>query len=270
MSTTSLVPIDTKPIEIKLAVLREHANSIVVSDALSYEQACQIALEGRAEIKAIGFVLDPGIESASRHLDMLRNHKNQFVNQLSPIIYTASKKAADWKAEERRKAEAEEARLNEQRRIEAQRKATEDLQAAKAQAAADRKRREAEIAEAQKAGEIKAREAERLKKQAAEDHARAKEQAKQAAQAAAENVPQVKVEPAVPKVAGIKARVNWHWKMKQIDLVPRQFLYPLTDGNGQYDPEKFPRIGRMVRETKDKAKAEAAIPGIEVWSEDAV
>ena len=89
MSTTQIQPIDVKPIETKLTILRARAEQIQVTDQTSYAAACQIVLDGRAEVKAIGFVLDPGIESAKGHLDTLRNQKKGFVDQITPITAIA-------------------------------------------------------------------------------------------------------------------------------------------------------------------------------------
>lgn len=256
MGTGLLAPIDTKPIENTLALLDERATSIQVRDGESYALACQIALDGRKEIKAIGFVLDPGINSARDHLDMLRNQKAAFVNRITPSIELASRKAEEWKAEERRKATAEEERINQQRRAEAAQKAELERKAAEAQAKQDREQRERELAEARKAGEIGKREEARLAKAAAEAEAAAKKlAAKQAAETAA-NVQDVTVAPSVPKVAGIRARVNWKFRIVDVNKIPRQYMQPNEVS-----------IGYFVRETK---QAGEVIPGIEAYSEDSI
>jgi hypothetical protein len=260
MSTTQAVTIiDTKPIETKLEILKKNAEAIQVTDAETYALACHIAVDVRTEVKAIGFALDPGIESARRHLDELRNQKKAFLDRLTPIIDIATRKAEFWRSEERKKAQAEEDRINAERRKESIRAAEEDRKAAEARAEEDRKRREKELKEAQKAGEIGKREAERLRKESLAQEERDKVKAEREALAAAANVQEVKVAPAVPKVAGIKGRVNWRFRIINVLAIPGRFLQP----NEQ-------RIGEMVRATKDKAKAEAECPGIEVYSEDSV
>lgn len=278
---TQLAVVDTKPIETKLQVLRNRAESIEVVNQESYTLACQIALDGRKEVKAIGFVLDPGIQSAREHLDELRRQKAAFVDRVTPIIELASGKAEAWKAEERRKAAAEEERINAERRREAARIAEEERRKAEAQAEIDRKKREAEVEvarqqrekdleEQRRLGEINKREMERQKKLAAaeaerqrqeaiEDAARARELAAEQAEEAKANFQEVKVKASVPTVAGIKARVNWKFRVINPSMLPRLYLMPDEVA-----------IGQEVRRLKDKAAAEAKIPGIEVYSEDSI
>jgi hypothetical protein len=256
MSTTQIQPIDVKPIETKLTILRARAEQIQVTDQTSYAAACQIVLDGRAEVKAIGFVLDPGIESAKGHLDTLRNQKKGFVDQITPITAIAERKAEEWKAEERRKAEAEQRRINEERRIEAARVAEVERKERERVAAEERKQREAEIAAAQKAGDLRKREAEKLRKESEAAEARERQRAADDAKAAAENVQEVTVKAAVPTVSGIKARVNWKFKIVDETKIPREYLMP--------DEVK---IGSFVRATK---KPGAVIPGIEAYSEDSI
>jgi colicin import membrane protein len=256
---SELARVDLKPIENKLAILSKRAEAIVVIDQESYALACKIVLEGRNEVKAIGFVLDPGIQSAKEHLEKLRNDKAAFVNRVTPIVQVAEQKAEAWKAEERRKAKQEEDRINEQRRIEAQRKADAERREAEVKAKADREQRERDLATARKKGEINKREQDRLAKQAAEDERKAKDLAAKQAQQTAANVQPVKVKPSVPVVSGIKARVNWKFKVINADKVRGEFLMPNEVA-----------IGAAVRDIKDKAKAEEAVGGIEVWHEDSI
>jgi hypothetical protein len=278
---TNALAVDTKKIEVKLATLKERAESIVVSDAESYALACQVALDGRAEVKAIGFVLDPGIQSAKQHLERLRNQKQDYVGRITPIIAIVEQKAERWKGEERRKAAAEEERINAERRAEAarvaaaeraeaERKSEEMRKQQEREAEADRKAREKVLEQQRKAGEINKREAEKQKKLAAEQAEREKKLAAEEAErarlaaieaekVAAANVQEVRVEPSVPKVSGIKARVNWKFKIVNASKLPRMYL--MADEVA---------IGTEVRRLKDKAKAEAAIPGIEVYCEDGI
>ncbi|KKM68375.1 hypothetical protein LCGC14_1461540 [marine sediment metagenome] len=257
MSTT-LTPIDTKPIESRLAILYEQATSIQVRDQESYTLACQIALDARKEIKAVGFVLDPGINSAREHLETLRNQKAAFVNRVTPIAELASGKASLWREEERRAAEVEQEKLNADRRRVAAAEAERGRIAAERDAEAQRKQREKEIEQARKAGEFGKRDANRLSREATAQADADVRAAQDAAEAAAQ-VKEVKVKPSIPKMAGIKGRTNWKFRILNYALIP-----------GTYRMADEAAIGRMVRAAKDKKKAEAACPGIEVWSVDAV
>lgn len=254
MSTTIVKP-EVQAIESGLAALRSRAEAIVVRDADGYSAACQIALDGRAYIKRVGFELDPGIASAKDHLDLLKNQKAKFVDPAKQIVEVAAQKAEQWKAEERRKAAAEEERINAERRREATRLADEQRRRDEAAAAEAKKLRDAQIEEARKAGEIGKREATRLAKQAEEDRMAADELARKQAAETAANVQEVKVAPSVPKVAGIRARVNWKFRIVDASKLPRRYLMPDEVA-----------IGQEVR----SMKAEASIPGVEVYSEDGV
>lgn len=259
MSTTALATPDEKKLEIGLVSLRDRANAIVVRDEGTYREACQITLDARAYIKAVGFELDPGISKAKETYDHLKNQKDKFVAPAKAIAETASKKGEDWRAEEKRQAEAEARRLQEQARIEAERKAADERRAAEVQAEADRKKRQAEIDALKASGEIKAREAEKLRKQAEADALAAKEAAAAQEKLTAAAVAEVKVVPSIPKVAGIKGRTNWKFKVVDAAKLPRHYLMPNEVA-----------IGADVRNIKDKAAAEAAIPGIEVYSEESI
>lgn len=259
MSTQAITPIDMKPIENKLSILKSEAEAIRVHDAATYSVACQIAVEVRAEVKAIGFALDPGIESARRHLDELRNQKKAFLDRLMPIIDIATHKAEFWKSEERKKAQAEQDRINEERRADAAKVAEQDHKIAEAKAEEDRKQREKEFKAAQKAGEIGKREAKRLKKESIEREANEKRKAQKDARIAAANVQEIKVAPAIPKVAGIKARVNYKFEIVRPLEIGRAFLMP--------DPMA---IGEKVRRDKNPEKSQMEIGGIRVYTEDSV
>ncbi len=260
MSTTAIQPSQkVTAIQQKFAALKDRALALVVTDQAGYLDATEIVKAARTYKKEVGFELDHGIQSARDHLTLLQDQKKRHCAPADEIEQIASQKAETWKGEERRKAAAEEARINEQRRIEAQRKADEERRQAEAEAEADRKRREKEIEEQRKAGELNKREADRLKKQAEADAESQKELAAKQAEETAANVKTVTVQPSVPKVAGIRARVNWKFKIVDATKIPRGYLVPDEVA-----------IGATVRALKDKAKAEAAIPGIEVFSEDSI
>jgi hypothetical protein len=262
-------PIDTKPIENRLAILHQRATSIEVKNPESYELACQIALDGRKEIKAIGFALDPGIGSAREHLETLRNRKNSFVNKVKPIVDLASGKAAAWREQERLAAEAEQKRINEENQRQAREVAERLRIAAERKAEADRKERQKEIEAARKAGEFGKRDANRLAKEA-EAQAQRDRQAAREAEERDRQVKEVKVKPSIPKMAGIKGRTNWRWRWQKdgenelLDSFRENMsLRPFVQANEQ-------QIGVMVRAAKGKKLAESECPGIEVYSEDSV
>jgi rRNA maturation endonuclease Nob1 len=250
---------DLATVEKGIASLSDRAAAIIVRDQSTYMEACEILKVGRAEIKAIGFALDPGIESARGHLQKLQSDKKMYVSRVETIIKPVEQKAENWKAEERRKAEAEERRINEERRLEAARIAEAERKERERLADEERKRQQKEAEAARKAGEISKREAERLKKEAEAAAEREKIRAAEDAKIAAAQVQEVKVRPSVPTVAGIKQRVNWKFRFVDPGRIPRTYLMP--------DEVK---IGQMVRAEKDKARAEGICPGIEVYTEDSI
>ena len=66
----------------------------------------------------------------------------------------------------------------------------------------------------------------------------------------------VQVKPNIPTVAGTVSRQNWKFRIVDANKIPHLFLMP-----------DEVRIGRMVRDIKDKQKAEVECPGIEVWAD---
>jgi len=281
MSTEAITLDAIKPIETKLQQLKSRIAALQVVDPQTYSEACQIALDIRGEIKAIGFVLDPGIASAQAHLDTLKIQKANYVNPNKLVLEGVEAKAEAWKAEERRKAKLEQDRINEQARVAAQRKATEeriqaeekakeDLARRNREAAEIRKAREKEIEQQRKAGEIgkresdklkkqEAAEAEEIKRQAAEDFERARIRAIEDEKLTAANVKTVTVAPAVPKVSGIRARVNYKFVIVDASKVRPEFKIPDEVA-----------IGRKVRNDKNPAKSMAEIGGIQVEEEDSI
>lgn len=256
MSTTAIARPDEKKLESGLAVLQQRAIAIVVRDADSYRECCEGKAEAQKYIKDAGFELDPGIFKAKEVLDHLRNQKAKFVDPAKVIVDTFAKKAEDYRTEEKRKADEEQRREQERVRVETERKAAEERRAEEARIAADAKERQAMIDKAREAGEVGKREAARLAKQAEEDAARMRENAKKQEVLTAAAVPVVKVEASIPRVAGSKNQTYWKFRVVDEMKIPRAFLMPNEAG-----------IGKMVRDTKEKAAAEAACPGIEVWSE---
>jgi hypothetical protein len=308
--STSIVKPDVEKIQNQLSVLTGRVDSIEkITTADQYRDMADNVTAVRVYMKSVGFELDPGIAKAKETYDHLKNQKAKYIQPAQTIEETARAKMAAYNERERLAAEAETRRINEERRVQAQREADEakrkaeaeaeekrkeaeawaaaEKKANEAKAEADRKAKEKEIKDAQKSGEITKREAEKAarkaeleaeerKKKAAADHQRAlqeacdeerrhNEQAKREADAAAANVQEVKVEPNRVAVAGIRGGGSWQWEMKQIAMVPRELLYP----NDVSDVENFPRITKMVKESKNKELAEKlAGGGIRVFFKD--
>jgi hypothetical protein len=252
--------VDLVPITQTTSLYKARAEAIQVTDQESYITAGSLVVELRTYVKDVKAKLGPGIDSAKKHLDFLRNQQLQYTAPIETIISIAERKAEAWIAEDRRIRAAEE--QEEQQKL---------LDAQKAKAEADRLQAEAEAAEkkAARVEEIRAmlrrksitkREAERLLKLAGANE----EAALAAAAAAAEEAanappPTVRVASAVPTVSGIKKRVNWKFEVVDASKLPRQFLMP-----------DLVAIGTEVRKIKHIKRAEALIPGIKVREEDSI
>jgi len=255
MSTTALARPDEKKLESGLAVLQQRAIAIVVRDADSYRLCCEGKAEAQKFIKDAGFELDPGIFKAKETYDHLRNQKAKYVDPAKAIVDTFAKKAEDYRTEEKRKADAEEQRLQEEERVKAERKAAEERRAEEARIKEENRVRQEQIAEARKAGELTARETAKLQKQALADAEAAKGAAAVQERLTAAAVPVVKVEASIPKVAGSKNQTYWDFRIVDELKIPLGYMM-INEG----------KIGDMVRKAKDKAAAEAECPGISVFS----
>ena len=242
----------------KVELLRKEAEAIVVVTQDDYTTALTFIKDLRAYKKDVGFKLDPGIHSAKEHYNFLREEKNKHIRPIDEIDKAVSARAGLWREQERKKSEAEQERVNAERRRVAAEEAERVRIAAEREADSRRKQQEEEIEQARKSGEFGKRDANRLAKEAGEQAERDKEQARRDAEAAAQ-VKDVKVKPSIPKMSGIMGRTNWKFRIVDPKLVPRKFLKPDEVA-----------IGGMVRNKKDKTKAETECPGIEVWSEDGV
>ena len=243
----------------KVAILRQEAEAIAVINQDDYTRALTFVKGVRAYKKDVGFKLDPGIHSAREHLEFLREEKAKHIRPFDEIDKAVSARAAAWGEKERLAAEAEERRVNKERRRVAAEEAERARIAAEKEAARLEEERKKEIERARKAGEFGKRDANRLAKEASAQADRDIKAAQDAQDAAAAQVKEVKVKPSIPKMAGIKRRKNWKHRVVEADRIPRKFLMPDEVA-----------IGAMVRGKKDKAKAEAECPGILVWSEDSV
>jgi hypothetical protein len=251
--------------------LRERANAIQVKTPQEYVQVCNLVIEGRGFIKRWQEVFAGTIRSAKEHLATIQNELKGHVIEAEAVVAIAEKKAEDYRVEEKRIKEADQKRQQEEADRAKLQKAEEDRRAAEKEAAEKKKATIADVNARLKEGSIGKREAARLLK-AAGAEAEAAVQSAAAAEEEAKKAPTpvVKVEAAIPKVAGIKGRTNWKWRWKkngEHDLIDAL----LKDSTKRiYVQGNETAIGELVRSVKDKTKAEALIPGIEVYSEESI
>ena len=241
--------------------LRDRVMAIVVKTPTDYVAVCNLVVEGRGFIKKWEQVFAATIQSARSHLDTVKNELKGHVLEAEAVVDIAAKKAEAYRVEEKRLADAEAKRINEENARQAQIKADQEKRESERLAAEKKRATIAQVNQDLKDGKIGKREAaKRLKEAGAEEEAAVQAAAATAEEAKAAPAPAaVKVEPNIPKVAGIKGRTNWKFTIVDASKIPHNYCKP---------DEVL--IGDTVRRIKDKAKAEAAIPGIEVTSEESV
>lgn len=253
MSETGMVRIDTQPLEAGLLTLKQTAETIIVKDAPTCLAAKTAQRDVRNYMKDVHLKLDPFVESAKRNLQTAKDELNKWLTPATAIDEALALKVKDFERMEREAAEAETRRINEERRIAAEKQAAAERAEREKIAAEERRLREAEIEQQRKAGELKKREADKLAKEAREAETREKFRAAEDEAIAAANVPQVTVAPNIPTVAGVPSRRNWKFRIVDESKIPQQYLMPNEVS-----------IGYFVRENK---KAGEVIPGIEAYQE---
>lgn len=246
-------------VRLMLVDFETEAKRIKVETPETYAEAGELLKRVRDAKKKASWIMNPLKSITKTIAEKFRTMEQAELNLGERIEGILEPKMVGFKRRERELAEAEERRLNEENQRKAREAAEEQRKKDEAAAAEARKQREKEIEAAQKTGDVKKREAERLRKQAEEEKRQAVEQARLDAEAVAASAQAVKVEANTPKVAGLRQRVNWTFKVVDATKIPRSFLMP-DEG----------AIGRFVRNAKDKTLAEKTIPGIEVWWEDAI
>jgi hypothetical protein len=240
----------------KLGALVKRGEAINVTDQASDVLAKQYKVEIRSYEKAVDLYADGDIYEVKERLTNLQTAKKMLLAPALAVLELVEKSRKKWEEEERKKAEADERREQERVRLETEAKARDERKRVEALAEAERREKSRLAEEARKSGEIGKREAERIKKEADAEAVRQRAAAAEEEKRQAADVPRVEVKPSITAVAGTQSLRNWKFEVTDASLLRRQYLM-------QNDVE----IGRMVRGTQDKAKAEAECPGIRVWSE---
>jgi DNA repair exonuclease SbcCD ATPase subunit len=234
-----------KEVEHGLVVLKQRAQSIVVSDAETCREAKIMQRDVRDYMKDVHRKLDPFVDSAKKNLQVARDELNRWIEPAERMDAMVAEKVKAFERAEREAAEAEQRKINEQRRIEATRKAEEDRKERERIAAEDRKAKERELEAARKAGEINKREAEKLRKEAAAEEERERVRAAEQAKISAQNVQAVTVAPSIPTVAGVPSRRNYKARVIDAAKVPDQFWIIDEQALGA-EARKIKQVGEIV------------------------
>lgn len=212
-----------KEVEQGLAVLKNRSQAIVVRDADTCREAKIMQRDIRDYMKDVHLKLDGFVNSAKKNLQDAKDEVAKWIDPAQLMDSTLAQKVKDYERREREAAEAEQRRINEENRIKAAQQAEVDRKERERIAAEERKVKERELEAARKAGEINKREADRLKKEAAAEEERERIRAAEEAKIAAANVPEVKVAPSIPTVAGVPSRRNYKARVINPAKVPQQY-----------------------------------------------
>jgi hypothetical protein len=236
---------------------------IEVKDAVSCLEAKQFSIQVKSYQKSVDLYADGDIQNAKERLSTLQAAKKMLLAPVAIISEAVEMKRKRWEESERLRTEQEAERKREEARIAQENKSKEEREERERIAAEERKRKEKEIEEARKAGDLKSREAERMKKEAREEEERQKQLAAKEEKETAAAVPHIEVKASIPTLQGTRSARVWKFKIKDANKIPRSHL--MADEVA---------IGKDVRKVENgesaqahKARVEALIPGIEVYSE---
>ena len=154
-------PQAVKPDEIILSTqkgldnIRERANAIVVKTPQDYIAVCNLVVEGRGYIKRWQKIFADTIDAAKNTLDIAKNALKEKVVDAEAVVAIAEKKAEAYRTEEKRAAEAEQRRINEENAREQQRKADEQKREDERIAAGTKRAKVVEIREDLRLGKMR-------------------------------------------------------------------------------------------------------------------
>jgi hypothetical protein len=253
----------------KMAVLKERADKLEkIETPAAIGTAKVLEADLKAYFKAVEFQTQPDIVAKKEELRLLQTNEAELLKPAEDILDPLTKRRKAAEMEERRKAEAEAERLRTEAANRQREKAEQEQREANERAIKVREDRVEEIRGMLRRGEIGKRESARLLKLAGANE----EAAKADAAAAAEELknappPKIEVKANIPTVAGTKSQVNWKWKFKPDGEFQLLEAFRKDETRRLYIQANQKAIGETVRAVKDKAKAEALIPGVEVRSE---
>ena len=230
--TPAIVAPDTTKLGNETHSIAVQAKAITVRDETSYQLASSLIDVGNGLLKEIGQTFDPLISSAHKlHKDLLEQKKT-FTSPIEAALSAKKREMANWQMDQERLRRAEEARLAEIARKDAEALAV------------------AEAAMLEQQGETEA----------------AEEVIQQAIEAPTPTV----VLPAFKSSEfGRKTLITWKWKIVDLSKIPLAFLVVVPNAStGLMQDVSTSAIGALVRNLKNKELAEAQFKGgVEVWED---
>ncbi len=169
----------------EITAVQQSTTSLIVTDNGSYSQAGDMLLAIKKVSKNIENYFKPLKDASHKAWKQICNRENEELEKLKPSLEHLNKQMTNWNVEQEKIRQAEEERLG--------------IEALKA----EEERRLAEALQAEKEGD------------------------KEEAEAIINEpvfVPPPIVEKTVPKQAGLTMTTTWKWRLKDINLVPRQYL----------------------------------------------
>lgn len=263
--------IEVGPIQEKLTAIEARAKDLAVSDQSTYALVAQFVVDAKAYLADVHAKLDPFVQAAKTAYDTARNLRAGYVDPVEALIGKANENCAEWRAAEKRRAEAETKRRQEELERKQREDAERDRRQAEAEAAETRRQKVSEIREKLRRHQINKREAARLLKEAGAEEEAAKATAAAVAEEQANApAPEVHVAPAVPKVAGVRNQTFYYAEVFDPTKILHEFATTKDVGRrtflARFVTVSEQEVGKFARETKDDEKTMAALPGVRAWS----
>lgn len=242
----------------QIAPISAPAITIRVTDAASNTEAGRMLLAFTDLRKRIGAYFKPLKEAAHRAHKAITERESAELAKLSPgeqhlraEMGAYATKLEQTRREEQRRLEAEERARIETQRKELAAKAEADAAAARAE---QERQRAAEQA-AREAGDRKGAEEAEAKRKAAEAEEAQRRSVAEKIASAPIATPVVIVPKVAPAVVGVTSRTVWEFEVTDITKLPIQFLQVNESA---------------IRKVVEASKGDTQIPGVRVWSRQAV
>ncbi len=282
--TTAIVPsADLKGLEqslsdlvaarAKLPELETRIRSMPVNYPNSEQYAAmgQEVQAARAILKRGEEVLRPYLNKVKLVADFLRTELNSHEAAAKLVADIGANKQAEYNRQERLATQREQEERDRKNREKAEAEAKRIREEGEQRAAMERDQKVRDIREALKKGNITKREAAKMLLAAGATEEAAKAKAAADADEVKNNPVQQTVLPNRTTVSGQRARAPLVYTIVDINLIPRELLYPNRNDKGEWKNEDFPRLNKMVRDAKSEKAAEAeAGGGIKVRRDDRV
>lgn len=266
MNQKALEQFDTKLKEVIAA------SKLQIIDQTTFVLSGDAKLSLESYIKAVNHHFAAEIAEADERLKRLKNRVATLVAPAEEARAQLIEHQRGWMAEEKRTADADTKRKQDEHNRAMQEKS--DREKREAQAEATRKKKEA-IAQINRdfvAGQFGKREfAKRLKDAGAEEEA-----AKATAEIVAQEQknappPVVSVVPSIPKVAGVRNQTYYGADLEDGGAGIKAELFSTTDVYRRAFLTQFIRvdeaeISKFARKTKDVTKVNSLLPGVRAWS----